>query len=1109
MGKNRSQIVLSLGMIIGLSLVVAAVVTGSESGPGTGVVTSTTIGEAERIIERNGNQVLDGVVIVKFSVPQAIHKGGSQTGLPSLDKTLRRYGVSSINRAFPLPNRALGSKGQELRRIYRIRYSSGEDPYRVARHLANNPNIEYAVPWYVHRIHNPQVVSVGRQGLGTALVPNDSLYSRMTHLAQILAPEAWDIVKGEEGEVVVAIVDGGTDWRHEDILDNVWQNLGEDADGDGHTIEWQDGGWILDPGDLNGVDDDDWDDSSDTYIDDLLGWNFPNESGDPSGLHSAPLNADHGTAVAGVASAVTDNGIGVAGSSWNALLRPINATCASDSFICYGYEGVVYAAGSGADVINASWGTLYRGLSPVERQLLLEYVGDIVDYVTECGALLISSAGNDETNNDAILSLPAGAPHVLAVGSTTKNTDEKAWFSNYGISVDVFAPGELINSTLPRNAYINNAGGTSFSSPLTAGIAALVKTRFPDLTPDQLAQQLRVTADPIDDANPTYRGALGKGRINAYRAVTDTTIPAIRIAGVSFLDSGEDGLIDNGESIDLTVALTNYLAVATNVTLALSQTNPSVTITDGEAQISFLESGETAQVLFSFDLDQVGDEQPLPFVLDISADNYADRDIFRVAANLPRVLTHDTGPLQVTITGEGNIGWTGFADQSSGVGFVYHDRNLLFEGGLLLGASRRQISDCVRGTGDALETDFDIVPGGSLTITSGQLANEEGLVTIDDQPAGSPIGLTIRQDSYADNDPDYNDFVIFKYLITNNSGDILPDLYMGIFTDWDINADAQDHAFFDSGRRMGYVQDHPSQPTNIAAIRMLTTNNELLFRAIDNPAEIYGGNAGDGFTFTEKWSYLTEGIQTQSLSAVDVSMLIGVGPMRIEAGESVEIAVAAVAANSSMAMEEHADSAQQFWESTILPGLPSHAPAFIAALPDTTISTVETLSFTYVAGDEDDDTNLSFSLRDPPENASIDSETGELTFTPVPGFVGAVTITAVVSDGMFSIVTSAEVTIEQISNLLGQNYANPLSLSQEGETRIDYHLGEPNNVKLVIYDILGREVITLVSDFKPVGKYTAYWNGHDRAGRRVSAGLYLYRLQAGDFIRTRKILVLK
>ncbi len=1086
-----------LGLLLSGTLLLPAAVAGVGNRDGGAGAANSPL----RIVGAGDARMVDGVVIVKFAAPQAIGKGVSRTGLSSLDRILDAQGAYAIERAFPLPDRALGPKGMELQRVYYVRYGSGENPRSVALKIARDPGVEYAVPQYVHRIDDPPPSQPVRANRNIAVDPNDPLYSDMTHLAHIRAPEAWGEVKGEDGNVVIAIVDGGTDWQHEDLVDNIWQNLGEDADGDGHTLEYVDGEWVLDPGDLDGKDND-----LNEFTDDLIGWNFANDSNDPTGLSSAPLNAEHGTAVAGVASAVTDNGIGIAGAAWNAQIMPINVSWVLDSFIYYGYEGIIYAALNGADIINASWGSRYDDITPFEERLLLEWHQLLTDFLAEYGALLVSSAGNAWENNDTVLNLPAGAPHVLAVGATGKVNDIKAGWSNYGVSVDVFAPGVSIDATAPDNDYFSNVSGTvsgtSFSAPLVSGIAALVKTRFPYLSPDQLAQQLRVTADPIDNDNLSLKGLLGKGRVNAYRAVTDSTIPAIRIAGVSFQDSDADGRIESGETVDVTVALTNYLADAHAVTLNLILDDPKVTITNGESSITSLPSGKTAYADFRFTVDQVGKEYPLRFILDITSGGYQDRDLIRLYANEPLVLTHNTDSLRVSLTEEGNIGWIGFAEVSPGEGFVYHDTNLLFEGGLLVGTSSSRVSDCIRGVNEKLEMDFGSPPGSEMVIAPGQVANEEGSVVLTDHLASLPLGVTIQQDSYADNRPDYNDFVIFRYIITNSGESTLSNLYAGLFFDWDLNEYAADFARFDQARRMGIVQNKYSNPTYLAATRLLTGTDSLSYRSIDNYGEIYGGDTGDGFTTSEKWSFLSGGIQTTSLNAVDVSTMTAAGPFVIEPGQAVQVAFAVIGAGSQTALETSADNAQQFW----------NTPVFTTVLPDTTILSNETLAFAFSACDLEGD-KLAFSPVDPPQNASIDSETGLLTFQPPIDLKAELTtfiITVAVSDGVFSSTTSAEVTVEKVSDLLSQNYPNPLDLSGgKKETMIEYYLTVPGNVKLVVYDLLGREVKTLVNETREAGPHPVSWNARDNQGRLVSAGLYLYRIQAGDFIATRKLVVLK
>ena len=559
-----------------------------------------------------------------------------------------------------------------------------------------------------------------------------------------------------------------------------------------------------------------------------------------------------------------------------------------------------------------------------------------------------------------------------------------------------------------------------------------------------------------------------------------------------------DGFIESDETVDITVALTNYLADATSVTVTLTQDDPNVTITDGEWFIYSLTSGDTDYADFRFIVGQVGDEYPLRFILDIRTGGYQDRDLFKLYANEPVALTHDTGPLRVSLTEEGNIGWVGFADESAGEGFFYRGTNLLFEGGLLVGVSPTRVSDCIRGVNEELEKDFASPSGSELVIVPGQVANEEGSVVLTDHRASLPLGVTIQQDSYADNSPDYDDFIIVKYTITNSGEILLSNLYAGLFFDWDINPNAQDYARFDGAHRMGWVQDRPTSPRHLGATRLLTTPGNLVYRSIHNPDEIYGGDEGDGFTPAEKWSFLSGGIQTTSLDAVDVSTLTAAGPFVIEPGRAIQVAFAVIGAESLADLEQNADNAQQFWDT----------PVFTTVLPDTTIQTIEILAFAFSAEDIGGD-KLAFSLVDPPQNASIDSETGLLTFQPAYDQEGIFKITTIVTDGTYSSATSANVTIEPVF-FLYQNYPNPFQLSVDGKMKIEYRLSDPGDVRLVIYDLLGREVKTLVNNEpKEAGKYKAGWNARDNHGRRVSVGLYIYRIQAGDFIDASKLVILK
>ena len=520
-----------------------------------------------------------GIVVVQFEPGVAVQDGASVTGLAAFDRIATRYRPHTLSQVAPFldhlkPEPGIVHSLAALRRTFYLRYASDEDPYRVAAWLGRAAGVAYAEPLFMHRIDALQAD------------PNDSLFSEQTHLRHMRMPQAWDIVKGAEGNppVVIAIVDGGTDWRHEDLLGNVWTNSGEIAD--------------------NGIDDD-----QNGFIDDVHGVNLANEddtNNDPAGLPTTPFNAWHGTAVAGAAGAVTDNGIGIAGASWNAKLMLINAGCRFfDGGICWGYPGILYAAANGADIINASWRGFGTGA----------YGRDVVTAATDLGALVVAAGGNDNLSLMDYPSHPGGLPRVLAVGATEKDSRRKARFSNYGTPIDVYAPGVAIDMTAPDGTY-GPGNGTSFSSPLVAGLAALVKTRSPSLTPDQLREQVRLTSESIDDDNPGFpAGALGGGYVNAEAALGVPQYPAVRLKRWTWTVSGNDGAINSGETVTLEATFINYLAGATGLQIALQpQDGQYLAVSPVEHSIGGLASGDSITVAFSIDVAPNAPSNYLAFI---------------------------------------------------------------------------------------------------------------------------------------------------------------------------------------------------------------------------------------------------------------------------------------------------------------------------------------------------------------------------------------------------------------------------------------------------------------------------------------------------------------
>jgi serine protease len=521
-----------------------------------------TVAREPRAAQLSSSEFVQGEITVKLK--EGVGDFGKQTGIvrfgiQSLDAKVASYQVNQLEKRFRYNPAKLRKGLPDLSRIYKISFPDHYSPDEVVGSFSSDPNVEYAehIPVY-----------------HTADVPNDSLYAQEQHLAQIFAEQAWAIHKGENGsgDVIIAIIDTGVDWDHEDLQSNVWQNLAEDADGDGHTMEFNGLQWVLDPGDLNGVDDD-----GNGFVDDLIGWNFVGSNGDPNPYPENPLWY-HGTHCAGISNGVTNNGIGIASITWNLTVMPV---CVDQyNTFPYAWDGIIYAAENGADIISNSWG---GGSYSIAGQ-------EVVTYAAGLGSIVVAAAHNYD---NTILMYPASYQHVISVASVNFD-DTKASYSNYNLAVDVSAPGGGtdggILSTIPGNLYAP-VSGTSMATPLVAGCLGLLKSYHPDWSNDQLITQLLGTADNIDSLNPNYVNMLGSGRVNAYRMLSEENVmPFLKLDLVSFnpADENGNGINEPGEMVTLNFNLHNYMPCygAENVNVSITTEDPDIAIINGTCTVN-------------------------------------------------------------------------------------------------------------------------------------------------------------------------------------------------------------------------------------------------------------------------------------------------------------------------------------------------------------------------------------------------------------------------------------------------------------------------------------------------------------------------------------------
>jgi len=771
---------------------------------------------------------------------------------------------------------------QALQHTYTITYQSDADPNLVAREIEKMDGVIYAEPHFTHQI------------AGTEYIPNDPLIGSDSHnyFDYHNLFRAWGISKGSS-DVVIAIIDTGVYYDHPDLKGNLWANP-QPGYADSIMEEFE-------------------------IVNDTIGWNFW-ESGDiyrgePPVQNANPVGnySRHGTEVAGIAAAVTDNGEGMAGVGFQTqyMAVKVGGTKMYPNRVAFGYHGILYAALNGADVINCSF--IGAGRS--------NFGAEVIAFAREMNAIVVAAIGNIRNNSISFSgAYPASFPDVLAVGAVSDSFDDKiAAFSNYGFLVDVFAVGENVLSTTFNYDESNmtwtpgyrSSSGTSLSTPIVSGLVALLRAKYPDWPPERITNQILGTARSIYHANPDprYEDRLGRGAIDAYAALTED-ISLISLKGFTF-ESDEGEKINIGETGTLSVKGIHYGSTSPDILFRLEPMQSGISLPINNLTLGSLEPGEQFDISFTVTINNEYRLDSVPsFRLTYSIDDeddqvYTGSYIIEYERLLYEVL--DNNKITASFPSDGSIGFMNPDGQSVGIGFIPAGHtNVLKEAGLMISGYRNAEKVVINQVRDSLDISRHFQPVKNMRLLRDRSIHNALLGNATFTSANHPIAneLEIEMEVLSQNVSEVDRVIFLRYHITNNSDVIYDDMAFGLFNNWEIQEVGDHHTDFIEEENLFIVNhESPSPYIGIATLGgvsgALAINNRsgMTLDMAESRSDSLGfgieyhedDSEFDGFTDAEKYLALNAGIDHSKKTAEDLSSVLGTGPYKLYPQSSITI----------------------------------------------------------------------------------------------------------------------------------------------------------------------------------------------------------------------------
>ena len=1056
-----------------------------------------------------------------------IDENSGKVNLEDLNNEMVKIGAVEIFQW--LPNARPTDRDGE---IYLNRYfiimlgSNRSNIYDIAENIGN-----------VNGVYNSEVMHIMKPDY----IPNDQRWNQQYGLELIeadLAYDLWDIDNGEipgyveDGEIVVAVTDVGFEWDHPDLIDNVWQNLGEDADGDGSVIELSGNTWIFDPDDVNDIDDDE-----DGYEDNFIGWDVAFNDNNPMPLNNS---YSHGTEVAGCVSATTNNNIGVASVGWSVKLMGLNNSNDGD-YITHGGQSILTAAQMGADVINMSWGS-FSGC---------QFTAIVNNAYNSYGCILVASAGNggSDGNTNFVLHSPSSCNNVISVSAIGPNDNFGCW-ATAGETVDLCAPGESVWTTNVNNSY-GSYWGTSFSSPMTAGAVALVWSRFPDAEQEWVEDRIISNTDEFSDMQGTCQGEslegmLGTGRLNVYKALSAGVFPSLYIADVNYLnDTDDDGVLNPGEQVQVKLIVGNEegWADAENVVATITTEDDRIAIIDNTIEFtSLIPSGGTSFTLidhfliFAFEDANLGNvpctvhiqagssepyyETEIEIELNISLNQFGFPVSGMVIKSSPIIADVDGNSIGEIYFGSDNGNFYGYTiDGNEQYGFPFNAGSNVRSSPAVRDVDADGVKEIVFGSNDGNLYIINAFGMQELSYwQSGLIVGSPALIDLDLDGVFEIVFTTQNGNSgmvYAisDDGEDVDGFPVDldeKMMVGAAAGDLEgdgnPDI---VVCTWSDNIYAIDHTgLVKTGFPFTSTNRFNAPPTLIdldgdGNLEIVAGNDSGLLHVLhhdgtemasfDTGDDIRGGISvadlnDDGsyellFAGYDDMIHVWNPIDNVELDGwpVDLTYNSLTEPATADLDNDGDLEVIAAMKNGTVYIFHH--------DATLYENCPINLSGNIESSP--AISDL----------DGDGDYEIAFGTTMGLELIDIKADKGDrLSWNLHRGNLertGSLGMTLVSIDQNNSILPN--------KFYVSPNYPNPFNPS----TTIDIHLIKLNQLLVRIYDANGRVINTLMNKTLSPGSYSIRWNGQDRNGSNMPTGIYFIKVESGIYVNTQKIILIK